>query len=282
VSGVGDDVNPCSRTAPCKTFAGAISKTAANGEINCIDPGGFGAVTITKSITIDCGGTFGSILASGTNGVNVNAAGINVVLRNLSIQGAVTGLVGINFIAGASLTVDNVAIMNFNSGTANGIRFAPNSANAVLTVNNSLILSNGIAPSTGGGIVVIPAAGGTNALVTVYNSKIERNGGTGVSANSASGSILMTLRDSVVSNNTNGGVSSTAGNSLVVMLDRMTINSNSGSGVLSSGASSTVRINNSVLHGNATAVTGTVFSFKNNAVGGNGGGEGPYSPATPQ
>src|SRR5262245_60618419 len=72
VSGVGDDVNPCSRTAPCKTFAGAISKTAANGEINCLDPGGFGAVTITKSITIDCEDTQGSILAAGTNGVNVN------------------------------------------------------------------------------------------------------------------------------------------------------------------------------------------------------------------
>src|SRR4051812_27213161 len=69
VSGVGDDANPCSRTAPCKTFAGAISKTAAGGEINCIDPGGFGAVTITKSMTIDGGGTFGSVLAAGTTGI---------------------------------------------------------------------------------------------------------------------------------------------------------------------------------------------------------------------
>src|ERR1041385_230565 len=83
VSGVGNDADPCSRTAPCKTFAGAISKTASGGEINCTDPGGFGAVTITKSITIDCGGTFGSILAAGTNGVNVSTtAGIKVVLRN--------------------------------------------------------------------------------------------------------------------------------------------------------------------------------------------------------
>ena len=72
VSGVGDDINPCSRTAPCKTFSGAISKTAAGGEINCLDPGGFGAVTITKSITIDCSGTNGSILAAGTNGININ------------------------------------------------------------------------------------------------------------------------------------------------------------------------------------------------------------------
>ena len=71
VSGVGDDANPCSRTAPCKTFAGAISKTAMNGEINCLDPGGFGAVTITKSITIDCHEIFASILNAGTNGVNI-------------------------------------------------------------------------------------------------------------------------------------------------------------------------------------------------------------------
>src|ERR1043165_7578287 len=71
-SGVGDDVNPCSRTAPCKTFAGAISKTATNGEINCLDPAGYGAVTVTKSITIDCEDTQGSILSAGTNGVIVN------------------------------------------------------------------------------------------------------------------------------------------------------------------------------------------------------------------
>src|SRR5207237_4548464 len=73
VSGVGDDVNPCSRTAPCKTFAGAISKTAAGGEIDALDDGGFGQVTITKSITIDGGGHLASILASGGIGVSVNA-----------------------------------------------------------------------------------------------------------------------------------------------------------------------------------------------------------------
>src|SRR5512135_2802183 len=71
ISGVGDDANPCSRTAPCKTFAGAISKTAAGGEIDCLDPGGFGAVTITKAIMIDCipGAGEGGELVSGTNGI---------------------------------------------------------------------------------------------------------------------------------------------------------------------------------------------------------------------
>src|SRR5580765_2249449 len=89
VSGVGDDVNPCSRTAPCKTFAGAISKTAAAGEINCLDPGGFGAVTITKSMTISCEIGTGGVAASGTNGVIVNANSADVVTINgLDFEGA--------------------------------------------------------------------------------------------------------------------------------------------------------------------------------------------------
>ena len=82
VSGVGNDANPCSRTAPCKTFAGAISKTAAGGEISVLDPGGFGAVTITKSITIDGGGgQVASVLVSGTNGIVVSGSGVVVTLR---------------------------------------------------------------------------------------------------------------------------------------------------------------------------------------------------------
>src|SRR6266852_6478634 len=89
VSGVGDDANPCSRTAPCKTFAGAISKTANFGEIDALDPGGFGALTITKSITIDGGGgQVASVLVAGTNGIIVQAQPNDVVtLRNLRING---------------------------------------------------------------------------------------------------------------------------------------------------------------------------------------------------
>src|SRR3989440_11782730 len=91
VSGVGDDANPCSRTAPCKTFAGAISKTAAGGEIDALDPGGFGALTITKSITIDGGGgQVASVLVAGTNGIVVSAGANDVVtLRNIRINGIV-------------------------------------------------------------------------------------------------------------------------------------------------------------------------------------------------
>ena len=100
VSGVGDDVNPCSRTAQCKTFAGAISKTAVNGEINCLDPAGFGSINVTKSITIDCEDTQGSILAAGVNGVIVNITAATDIkkafkIRGVSINGVGTGINGI-------------------------------------------------------------------------------------------------------------------------------------------------------------------------------------------
>src|SRR5476649_276751 len=98
VSGVGDDVNPCSRTAPCKTFAGAISKTSASGEINCIDPGGFGALTITKAITISCEAGTAGVLVAGTNAFTISAGANDVIyLKGLDIEGVGSGLIGIKF-----------------------------------------------------------------------------------------------------------------------------------------------------------------------------------------
>jgi hypothetical protein len=269
VSGVGDDANPCSRTAPCKTFAGAISKTASGGEIDCLDPGGFGAETITKSITIDCDGVTGGILAAGTNGVNVNAAGITVNLRNLDINGAGTGLIGINFIAGASLTLTNVNVMNFNAGSATGLLFAPNAANTVLEVNRSIFTGNGIAPSTGGAIVVQPAVGGS-AQALIANSVVENNS-DGVKATSTNGIVTMTVRDSTLANNRGSGINAAATSIINLMVDRDTISNNFQNGVLSSGGNSTVRIFSSVITGNATGVSGTgLKSYKNNAINGNG------------
>src|ERR1700748_703525 len=114
VSGVGDDVNPCSRTAPCKTFAGAISKTAAGGEINCLDAGGFGTLTITKAISILCEGVVGGVLAAGTNGFNVIAASTDhVLIRGLDFDGVGSGLIGINITQAASVTIDHCQIRNF-------------------------------------------------------------------------------------------------------------------------------------------------------------------------
>jgi hypothetical protein len=271
VSGVGDDVNPCARTAPCKTFAGAISKTAAFGEINCLDSGGFGAVTITKSITIDCGEALGSILAGGSNGINVNGANIIVSIRNLSINGAGGGIAGINFTNGSALEVHNVTIFGFIAGNAQGIRFTPQSGNSLLLVSNSTIMTNGIAPSTGGGIGV-QTAGGT-AEVVIQNTRIENNS-VGVTAVSSSGAIKMTVRESIVATNQSFGILSTAAAAAInLTVERTTVIGNLGTGVLSQGASSMVRIDRSIITGNATGVGtaggGVLRSYKNNAINGN-------------
>src|SRR5277367_1131304 len=155
VSGVGDDANPCSRTAPCKTFAGAISKTSAGGEIDALDPAGFGAITITKAITIDGGGgQVASVLVAGTNGIVISAGATDIVtLRNLSINGlgsAGGSLNGIRFLSGATLHVEHCAIFGF---TGNGIDIE-NNAGGEVTVSDTVSRDNGgsgiYGTSTGG------------------------------------------------------------------------------------------------------------------------------------
>ena len=118
VSGTGDDNNPCSRTAPCKTFAGAQSKTATGGEISVLDPGGFGAITINKSLTLNGDGMLGGILVSpAATGIIVNITSNlttnKVVIRNVSIQGAGSALDGVRFVDGAEVILDNVTISGF-------------------------------------------------------------------------------------------------------------------------------------------------------------------------
>src|ERR1700741_307906 len=108
-------MNPCSRTAPCKTFAGAFSKTATCGEISVLDPGGYGAVTITKAITINGGGELAGILASSGSGIIVNAGTGNVILKNLDIDGQCAGTNGIRYIGGNSLVIENCRIWNFSN-----------------------------------------------------------------------------------------------------------------------------------------------------------------------
>src|SRR5947199_7068931 len=156
VSGVGDDANPCSRTAPCKTFAGAISKTAAGGEIDALDPAGYGAVTITKSITIDGGGgQVASVLVAGTNGIVVQAGPSDVViLRNLRLNGLRNsgngGLSGIRFLSGASLIVDKCEIFGFNN---NGVDVAMGASGQVWVTDTNIqnVGGTGIAATTTAG-----------------------------------------------------------------------------------------------------------------------------------
>ena len=136
VSGVGDDANPCSRTAPCKTFAGAISKTAAAGVISVVDPGGFGTLTITKSITIDGGGVEGSVVASFVPGFTVNAAASDqVILRNLTLYGVGNGTSGIRVLSAAKVVVEHVDISGFDVGIEQA-------STAIVDVHDSYLYEN--------------------------------------------------------------------------------------------------------------------------------------------
>jgi hypothetical protein len=173
VSGVGDDANPCSRTAPCKTFPGAISKTAAGGEINCLDSGGFGVVTITKAISIYCEGVVGGILASGTNGVIVNAAATDhIVLRGLDIDGAGTGIKGVNILQAASVVIEHCYIRNFNSAGGVGVFVNPSNFNSMLMIRDSVISHNGTA-ADGAGISINTNGGSSRSLIN--NTAIHKN-----------------------------------------------------------------------------------------------------------
>lgn len=268
VSGIGDDANPCSRTAPCKTFAGAISKTAAGGEIDCLDPGGFGAVTVTKSITIDCAGVTGGVLSAATNGVVINGAGAVVVLRNLVIQGAGSGLVGINFLQGSALHLENCRIMGFTAGTAIGLRFNPTIA-AELTVIDTVLSENGTAA------LVQPNAGGSVKAVFNRSSAINNAAGIRIEGTGSTGTINVAIHNSMATGNTNNGiiaVGPTGGAILKVMIDE-SVSSNNGTGVTANGPNATIFLSASALTGNATGLnvvnSGTLSSFGNNRVAGN-------------
>jgi hypothetical protein len=273
VSGVGDDANPCSRTAPCKTFAGAISKTAINGEINCLDPGGFGQVTITKSITIDCSGTIGGVLTSAGSGMLINGANVVVNIRNVIIDGAGFGANGIRVLNAGAVNIDGVVIENFTGSGAsgNGIIVDANAANTRVTVSNTHIVN-----VAGNGILTAPTGVGA-VVLNVDNTQITGPGVNGID----------------VRNGTNG------------MVNRTTIVGWTGAGMLLEQSTATVYMSNSlvahngngiqnglgagqapntILYGNVITSNsingllingGLIFTYGNNGIRGNTGNEAP-------
>ena len=248
VSGVGDDANPCSRTAPCKTFAGAISKTAPGGEIDALDPGGFGALTITKSLTIDGGGgQVASVLASGTNRITVNAGPTDVVtLRNLRINGIVTatggGLNGVKYITGGALHIENCYIFGF---TGDGIDVATTTPNAALFVTDTFLTNNK------NGIEIAPTAGNVRSML--LRAHADGNSDVGILLDPGSGI----------------GAGTVVNDSSAVM---------NATGVEVTGA--TLYLGNSVIIRNGTGVSimgGSVLSYMTNMIDGNGSGNGPLT-----
>lgn len=292
VSGVGDDANPCSRTAPCKTFAGAISKTATNGEINCIDAGGFGGVTITKAIAIHCDGYEAGVLVAFTNGIIVNVGATDsVTLSGLDMQGTGSGLNGVRFIAGGALHVQNSVIRNFRGAGGNGIDFNPSSGLSELFVTDTIISENG--DGTNGNAILVRPTGTALARVVISRSTLANNTNglvVDTGATAVSGTSRVTFADSVsagnntTSGNTGAGVKATAaavpgGINRVIVL-RSTI-VNNGIGIASSGPGAAVSAALTAIYGNGSGLVNSgsdgLATYQNNFLNGNTGSDGTFT-----
>jgi len=262
VSGTGDDAQPCSRTAPCLTFAGAISKTMAGGEIDVLDSGGFGAVTITKAITIDGSPFQAGVLTTVTNGIIVSAGATDrVMLRGLSFQGGGGGLNGIKVNSVGSLFVENSVIDGYRGSPGHGIDFEPSAA-AELYVTDTIIRNNG-----GSGILAKSPAG--VSTVSVDGTRFENNA---IGLNAQDNTRVM-VRDGVVTNNTNTGVQAVpAAGAADVNLESVVVALNNVG--LFAGSSGTIRMTNVTVVNNSLGISaggpGTVLSFVNNRIAGNG------------
>jgi hypothetical protein len=279
ISGVGDDVNPCSRTAPCKTWAGAISKTSTGGEIDALDPGGFGAVTITKSITLDGGGgQVASVLTVGTPGININAAGAVVILRNLRFNGLLQsgsfGTIGINILSAARVEIENDDIFGFGNASGQaGIVIAPSSGTVYVGVQNTSSYDNQV------GLLSKPTGGATVNL-TVEHSYFDNNNGGGIRIDgTGGGNSNVAITDTSASlNGANGmvAISGASGNTLVdLMRDVMANNVQNGvEADAAAGGSATVTVGNTILSHNTVGAwsnpgnAATLQSFGNNQVTG--------------
>lgn len=258
VSGTGNDINPCSRTAPCATFSGAISKTSAGGEIDCLDAGNFGTVTITKEITIDCAGVTGGITIGGAIGVTVNTGPTDkVVLRNLNIQGP-TGIHGVHYIAGGHLLLDNVRI---NAFTGTGI-------NVQTTAGGNLYIRDTQISNVTRGIKVVNSGGAFT--LQMDRSRIDRTGFNGIEL--ASTNVTASITNSALADLLLAGllVSAVA----FANLDNNIITGNS-TGVNVNVAGGSIRISNNSFENNTTAIVfsngGTVSGNNTNTVIGSPG-----------
>jgi len=287
VSGVGDDVNPCSRTAPCKTWAGAISKTAAGGEISVLDPGGFGAVTITKSISLNnVYSGEGGITAAGTSGIIVNAGANDIInISGLYIEGLTTGLNGISILSAAQVNVQNTTIKDFrnnNVGLGAGINAQPSVNPVVVNITDCVINANGNTTGGGAGVLVKPT--GTGRVYAVIDNTTLNGNVVGVKADASNAGQItkVVVRRSTISGSLTQGLTAitqiTGGQTVNMMLDEVVSANNSGPGTRSDGANAAVTIGRSTLVNNggpgmSSQNSGVFNTFKNNQLSGNSGTE---------
>jgi hypothetical protein len=259
ISATGDDANPCFRASPCKTFTGTLSKTSIGGEINCIDAGSFGTITITKSITIDCEDTQGAISAAATTGVIINLTdpadtAKTVRLRGLSINGLGSGTNGIKILAGNKLVLEEVVIDGF---TTHGVSVLTTAGAFSLVVKDTTIRNNG-----GNGINTF-LTGAATATISVDTSLFAFNG-VGFNQGAATTS---TIQNSGITNNTTG-VQASSSTSILSVKDCVIAHNGTGVSALTSAV---IRMGSNLVTSNTTGLSGTnIFTWGDNFVDGNG------------
>jgi hypothetical protein len=251
VSGTGSDSAACSRTQPCQTFAAAFNAVAVHGEINCIDGGGFGTLTITKSVTIDCHDVFASINASSGTGITINFDAFSdprktVRLRNLNINGVDSGNYGIQIIGsnGGRVLIEDCLVDGFYGSPGRGISDQRTGGGNLVVTNTTV---RNVAAS---GIVAITNTGTPALHVLLQKVKVHNAGSSGVAMINTA---RATVTDSLFEGNTNGIECS--GNGCKIMINNSTISSNNTGILTSSGA--LIALNASVLSDNATANSGS-------------------------
>jgi hypothetical protein len=201
VAAQGSDANPCSFALPCRTFQHAHDTVAAGGEIDVLDPAGYGALTINKSISIQ-GHGFSGITAPAGNAISISAGATDKInLRGLLIDGLGTGNHGISFLAGGSVEIQDSVVRNF----ADVCIDAEPAGSAVLLISGTHVsLAGGLTE----GIFVRPSGAGTVAGV-FDRLVVENNSGPGIDivGDNSTGTVNFTISNSVVANNNNGIVS---------------------------------------------------------------------------
>jgi hypothetical protein len=272
----GSDGNACTRSAPCRTFAGAITKTNAGGEISTLDPGGYGPVTITKAISIVGGfGEAGVLVPSGSTAITVSAGAGDVInLRGLVIEGAGLGSIGIRFLSGGALNIQKCVIRNLLDG---GIFFTP-SSNSYLYVTDTLIsdvTSNSI--SVGAGAVLV---GGSASMVKAEFTRVSvENSWFGITASGfdSTGSVAVTIADSAVTGSQRNGIEADTSPStapVTMMVKNSSVVNGALIGVVANGAGAVVRLSGATimqnLQGWSGQFGGIVSSYGNNNIDDNG------------
>jgi hypothetical protein len=268
VSGTGTDGGACTRAAPCATFAFALSQTAAGGEIDVLDPAGYGTITITKAISIVNDGVGVAAIGAGSgNAITINAgANDSVHLRGLTIEGLGSGQNGIQFNTGGNLAIENCVIRGFVTA---GIAISP-------TTTSSFSVSNTIASHNSNNGILVQLTG--SAVVTGVLSKVTANNNNfGIFVNggaTAGASLNVTVVDSEASNNANTGVEavSLVEHAATAVMLRNVVASNDVTGLIAVG-NAILRVAHSVVTGNNTGVNtsggGTLDSYGDNDIDGN-------------